>query len=166
MPLGIQATKVEMREDGELVQTSLQTGSHHPIKFSTGFSDINGIAMEGSKRMLRDATNLYYEITEKPTIEGLYDFLIGQAGFLRQRLNPGRTKADIAYYFPDDIEAVYGDMYRHFHGNIISARDLAVHIGDHPELKKSIDIIAKGIDKSRVGAAVGRMLTRKLAADQ
>jgi hypothetical protein len=166
IPLGIMATLVEMKEDGELVQTNLQIGAHDPIKFSMGFSDINGIAMEGSKRMWRDATNLYYEINPEPSIEGLYGFLVNQAGFLRQRLNDGRVKADIAYYFADHIGEVYNDMHKAFHANIISAYNLAVLLGKHPELKQVIGAAAKGIDRSRVGSMAGKLLTRKLAADQ
>ncbi len=163
---GVRATKVEMRDDGELVQTSLLSGSHDPIKFDMGFSDINGIAMEGSKRMWCDATNLYYEISDEPTVDGLYNFLINQAGFLRQRLNDGRVKADIAFYFANDVEAVYGDMHKAFHANIISAYNLAVLLGEHPELKSVIGVVAKGIDHSRVGSMAGKLLTRKLAAAQ
>lgn len=166
MGLGIDATKVEMQEDGSLVQTSLQKGSHDPIKFSMAFSDINGIAMEGSKRMWRDATNLYYEITPEPTVEGHANFLISQAGFLRQRLNDPRVKADIAYYFPDNINAVYGDMRKAFHANITSAYRLAVLIGERPELMHVIETTAKTIDSTRVGGIIGKLLTKKIAADQ
>ncbi len=167
VPRGIGATKTELVvETGEIIQTSLVNGSHDPIKFSMAFSDINGIAMEGSKRMCRDATNLYYEITPEPSIEGLYDFLDNQAGFLSHRLNDGRIKADIGYYFADQIEAVYADMHQAFHANIISAYSLALLLRDHPENKKPLGIVAKGIDQSRIGAIVGKLLTSNLAADQ
>ncbi|MGC1176931.1 MAG: hypothetical protein WA843_02575 [Candidatus Saccharimonadales bacterium] len=166
VPLGIQATKVDRLEDGEIVQADLQSGSHDPIKFGMAFGDINGIAMEGSKRMWQDATNLYYEITENPSIEGLYSFLVNQAFFLRKRLNDGRVKADIAYYFPDAIEAVYADMRTAFHTNIISAYRLTTLLGEHPELKIPIGVAAKTIDQSRIGGVVGQVLTRKLAAVQ
>lgn len=166
LPRGILATTVEMKADGEIVQADLLSGSHDPIKFSMAFSDINGIAMEGSKRMWRDATNLYYEITPEPSIEGLYGFLVNQARFLRDRLNPGRVKADIGYYFADNVNDIYSDMEKAFHTNIVSAFNLAVMLGEHPELKSSIGFAAKGVDHSRLGAVAGRMLTRKLAADQ
>ncbi len=167
LPQGILATTVEMKDDGELVQTNLQSGSHDPIKFNMAFSDINGIAMEGSKRMWCDATNLYHEITDEPTAEGLYSFLIGQAGFLRQRLNDPRIKSDIAYYFPDDIEAVYKDMYKAFHANIISAYNIAVMLDQRPELQSSIGLIVKSIgklDRSVMGSLIGKTLGRKLTS--
>lgn len=162
---GILATTVEMQEDGELVQTTLQSGANDPIKFSMGFSDINGIAMEGSKRMWTDATNLYYEVTPEPTAEGLYDFLIGQAGFLRQRLNDSRIKSDIAYYFPDNIESVYDDMYEAFHANIISAYKLALLLEDHQELRTPIGALVKSIgtvDRSLLDSLIGKAISRKL----
>lgn len=164
--LGIAATKVAMQDDGELVQTTLLRGSPDPIKFAMAFSDINGIAMEGSKRMWSDATNLYYELADEPTIEAHADFLISQAGFLRQRLNDSRVKSDIAYYFPNDIESVYEDMRKAFHSNIISAYKLAVLIGDHPELLHVVEAGAKTLDRSRVGALIGKVFTKKIAADQ
>lgn len=160
---GILATTVEPRGDNnELVQVNLQTGTHDPIKFIMAFSDINGIAMEGSKRMWQDATNLYYEITEEPTIEGLFNFYANQADFLKQRLNDGRVKSDIAYYFPNDIEGVYGVMRQAFHKKIVSAHSLTLLLKQRPELRESVGIAAKTLDKSTLGGAVGKMLLRKL----
>ncbi len=160
------ATTAPMNENGEIVQTNLHAGSHDPMKFDMAFSDINGIAMEGSGRMVLDATNLYLETISKSdqpfSVDGLYDFYLTQANFLRQRLNPGRVKADIAYYFADNIEAVYSDMFQHFNHNIVSAYELALHIKEHPELKTLIGAIAKGIDRSRIGRVMGETLARKL----
>ncbi len=166
---GIVATTVEMKEDGELVQTNLQSGTHDPIKFGMAFADINGIAMEGSKRMWQDATNLYYELNDEPTIGGLFDFYLSQAGFLRQRLNDGRVKSDIAYYFADDIEAVYQVMRGAFHANIVSAHGMAVLLGERPELSNTVGSVVKGIgalDRSLLGTMIGKMIERKVANDQ
>jgi hypothetical protein len=163
------ATAVRMEDDGKLVQVNIQRGAHDPIKFNMAFSDINGIAMEGNKRMWQDATNLYYEITDEPTIEGLCTFLIDQRKFLRQRLNDGRIKSDIAYYFPDDVEAVYKDMRKAFHGNIVSSHGLAVLLGERPELQHSVARVAKGIetlDRSVLGAMIGKTIRRKIAPDR
>lgn len=163
---GILATTVAMQPDGEIVQVDLSHGSHDPIKFSMAFSDINGIAMEGSKRMWRDATNLYYEITPEPSIEGLYAFLVSQAGFLSDRLNPGRVQADIGYYFGGQVNEIYDDMYKAFHDNIVMSHGLAVKLGGRPELQNAIGFVARTIDRLHVGAEIGKMLTRELAADQ
>lgn len=164
--LGIAATKVEMQPDGRLIQTKLRKGSHDPIKFAMAFSDINGIAMEGSKRMWRDATNLYYEITPEPSVKGHADFLISQAGFLRQRLNDSQVKPDIEYYFPNDTQAVYGDMYKAFHANIISAYNLALFIGDHPELLHIVEAGAQAVDRTGAGGLIGKLVARSFASDQ
>lgn len=161
----IQASTVTMLETGEIIQTNIQTGSHNPAKFNLAFADINGIAMEGPRRMIRDGTHLYMENLESPddfTIDGLYAFLVNERQFLRQRLNDGRVKADIAYYYPDHIEEVYAVMRKAFHANIISAHNLAIDIGARPELKVPIGIAAKTLDKSMLGGAVGKMLLRKL----
>lgn len=164
--LGIAATKVEMLENGELLQANLQRGPHDPIKFIMAFSDINGIAMEGEKRMWRDATNLYYEIATEPTLEGHADFLISQAGFLSQRLNDPRVKADLAYHFPNDINAAYSVMHKAFNKQILRTFDLAVFTSKHPDLKGVIEGIAKTADRSRVGGYIGKALTKRAAADQ
>ena len=167
---GILATTAPMNEAGEIVQTNLQACSHDPIKFNMAFSDINGIAMEGSRRMVLDATNLYLEIADQTgdsfSVDGLYNFYLTQAGFLRQRLNDGRVKADIAYYFADCIDDVYEAMSDHFNENIKSAYRLAKYIKEHPELKVPIGVAAKGVDISRVGRVAGRILARKVAAEQ
>ena len=166
LSLGIFATAVRMEDDGELVQSNLQSGARDPIKFIMAFGDINGIAMEGSSRMWKDATSLYYEITEEPTIDGLYNFLIGQAVFLKQRLNDGRVKSDIAYYFPKDIEDVYADMHAAFHSNIISAHSMALLLGQMPELKIPVEAAVRSIgalDRSLLGDLIGRALRGKLS---
>lgn len=161
---GILATTAPMNEDGEIVQNNLTVGSHDPIKFNMAFSDINGIAMEGSRRMILDATNLYREITEKNggsfSVDGLYDFYLTQAGFLRQRLNPGRVKSDIGFFFADTINEVYADMEEAFNSNIVSAYSLARYIKDHPELKNIISVATKGVDVSRVGKILGKVLVQ------
>ena len=164
--LGTAATKVEMDENGRLIQTNLRKGSRDPIKFIMAFSDINGIAMEGDKRMLRDATNLYNEITPETSAKGYVDFLVGQAGFLRKRLNDSQIKPDIKHYFPNDARAVYNDMYKAFHPNIISAYNLADFIGKHPELLHVVEKGAQSFDRTGLSKLVGRYTRRMLAANQ
>jgi hypothetical protein len=162
-----EATAVRMKDDGKLVQVNLQRGAHDPIKFNAAFADINGIAMEGPKRMVEDAANLYDEITDEPTEEGLYDFLANQKAFLRGRLNDGQVKADIAYYFPDDAEAVYKDMRRAFRRNILSAFRLATMIDEDPGLRHPIGRIARNIGtRAILGSTIGKMIHRKVARDQ
>ena len=162
------ATAVRMEDDGKLIQVNLRTGARDPIKFNMAFSDINGIAMEGDKRMWEDATNLYHELTPEAeqTIDGLVTFYISQVKFLRQRLNDGQVKSDIAYYFPDTVEAVYRDMHKEFYENIISAHGLVLAISQRPELQRSIGHLARGVDRSIMGPLVGKMIRRKIARSQ
>lgn len=164
---GIQATAVQMRENGEVVQVNVQNGTHDPFKFVMSFGDINGIAMEGSKRMFNDATNLCYEIHGgEPTLDQLYEFLSNQAVFLRQRLNDGRVKSDIAYYFPNDIEDVYQDMRAAFHTNILAAHGIAKSLGDRrPELQGAVSAAIKGIgvlDRALLGDVISKTIHSKL----
>lgn len=157
---GIMVTKVERTEQGEIVQVNLQKGDPDPYKFIEAFADINGIAMEGQRRMIRDATNLCYEIYKTPTLEQLWNFILDQSKFLKQRLNDGRIKADIAYYFPDSIEPVYGVMHKAFHANIISAHGLALALGQRPELKAPVGVAARTIDSSLLGDVISQQLQR------
>jgi len=153
---GNQATAVVMKEDGEIVQVNVQTGSHDPLKFITSFGDINGIAMEGRRRMLNDATRLAYEIYGEPTLDQLYNFLVNQSFFLRKRLNDGRVKSDIAYYFPDDIDEVYKVMRKAFHSNIVAAHTMALGFGKRP-----VAIAARGLcalDRSILGNSISKTL--------
>lgn len=161
----IEATTIAMLDTGEIVQVNIQKGSHDPAKFNLAFADINGIAMEGPRRMVRDGTHLYQEMLASPedfTIDGLYAFLADERRFLRQRLNDHRVRADIAYHYPDHIEEVYGVMRKAFHSNIISAHRLAVDIGARPELKVPIGIAARTLEKSKLGDTVGKLLIKKL----
>lgn len=165
---GIQATAVDPKENGDIVQMNLQRGSHDPFKFALSFGDINGIAMEGSTRMFSDATNLCDEMQGgEPPVDEYCNFLISQAGFLRKRLNDPRIKSDIAYYFPDDIDEVYRDMRKAFHSNILSAYATAVAFGERrPELKASVEAAVHrvgSIDKALLGNLIGKTLHRKLA---
>lgn len=161
----ILASTVTIRENGEIIQTNIQSGSHDPAKFNLAFADINGIAMEGPRRMFRDGTHLYLETAKDPTFEGLYPFLADERRFLRQRLNDVRVKSDIAYYYPDDVEEVYTAMRKAFHANIISAHRLAVDLGARPELKVPIGIVAKSIsavDRAVMGDVIGKLIRKKL----
>lgn len=130
---GCLATAAEPRENGEIIQVNLQTGSRDPLKFITSFGDINGIAMEGRRRMLNDAARLAREkYGSNMTLEQLCSYLFIQEGFLRKRLNDHRVKSDIAYHFPDQADEVYQVMRRAFRTNILSAHGAAVLLGKTP----------------------------------
>jgi hypothetical protein len=163
---GILATSVLYSEDGEIIQPLIQRGSHDPLKFAVGFADINGTAMEGDRRMFIDAIKLCYERIENPSIDDLYEFLVNQAEFLKGRLNDGRVKSDIAYYFPENIEDVYADMRKAFHGNILSSYRLALLIKSRPELKKVLGFFVQNvdsIDRSILGNFISDAVRRKIA---
>ncbi len=104
-------TRVTRNEDGQILQTYLREGERDPLKLTTAYADINGIAMEGVDRMLKDATNLFMEIFGIKRsaeialhLDQYVDFLGSQAFFLNTRLEalPG----DVAYYFPESEDAV------------------------------------------------------------
>lgn len=161
LDLGIMATAVQFLPTGEIVQARLQSGEADQFKFAMAFGDINGIAMEGPARMVQDATNHYYEITDEPTVDGWFKFLIGQEGFLSERLNDRRIKADIAYHFPDSIEEVYAAMYGAFHKNIVAAHGLAVLLGKRPELKVPVAAAVRSLgalDRTVLGDMIGRTI--------
>jgi hypothetical protein len=164
---GILATAVEMKDDGEILQVNVQKGSHDPFKFVMSFGDINGIAMEGPKRMLSDATKLCDEVHGKPTLDELCNFLVSQASFLRKRLNDPRVQSDIAYYFPEDTKQVYTDMRKAFRSNILSAYGMAVTFGERrPELRDSVEGVVQRVgtvDKALLGSLIGKALHRKLS---
>ena len=167
---GILATTAPMnKETGEILLPRLNAGSHDPIKFDMAFSDINGIAMEGNRQMILDATNLYLELSSKKgeafSIDGLYDFYLTQASFLSSRLNPGRITSDVGYYFADTVTDVYRDMFDNFNGNIVSAHDLALYIGKHPEVKSLIGVMTKSVELSRIGNTVAELVIRKFSSE-
>lgn len=159
---GIMVTVVNRKEDGELEQVNLREGDPDPFKFIMAFCDINGIAMEGDMRMIKDATHLCYELFGEPSTEQLYDFLLSQAGFLRDRLNDHRIKADIAYYFPDHQDEVYKVMRSSFHSNITSAYRLATFMSDHSELSDPIGKVIKTADKTHAGRLIGRLIRQQV----
>ncbi len=163
---GILATTTERKENGEIVQPNLQSGRHDPFKFVMAFGDINGIAMEGDKRMILDASRLCYEAYGNPTTDQIYDFLISQATFLRERLNDNRIKSDIAYYFPDNVDGVYREMRSAFHDNILSAYRVALVLDKRPELKVPIGLALQNIvtaaDKLYIGGIIGKIIHKNL----
>lgn len=81
---------------------------------------------------------------------------------MKQRLNDGRVKSDIAYYFPDHIEAVYKNMHNAFNSRILSAYRLAILLGDHPELKSTIGSVVKTVDQPLIGDALLKILKAKV----
>jgi hypothetical protein len=162
------ATEVSMDPDGKLVQVNLRKGARDPIKFGMSFADINGIAMEGPKRMWEDATNLYYEQTppDEQSISGLFVFYAGQVRFLRQRLNDRQVKPDIAYYFPDTFEDIYREMRREYHHNIVTAHGLALKIAERPELEHAVGRVVSTVDRGHIGQLVGELIRRKARTDE
>jgi hypothetical protein len=165
--LADRSTEVSMGPDGRIIQVNLRQGAIDPIKFGVSFADINGIAMEGDKRMWQDATNLYNELTSAGewSIGGLFRFYVNQERFLGRRLNDYQVKGDIAYYLPDSVDKVYRDMRQEYHDNIIAAHKLAEFIGSHPELEQSVGRIAGAVDRTHAGRLVGRLI-RHMAANQ
>lgn len=167
---GHMATVIQI-EDGKLIQPNLAQGEPDPIEFIMGFADRNGIAMEGPISMFKDATNIYIEEAEKageePTFEGLYDFLKGEAGFIKYGLNDWYMKPLIRYYFGDKDDDVYAEMRKAYNPKISEAHRIAEKIVDSPELRPLIGMVVKGmeaVDSSRIGRNLGKTLVRKLTS--
>lgn len=139
--LGIYATEVRReKSSGKVTQVNLQEGSRDPIKFIMAMADINGIAMEGPKRMVRDAVNLCYEMNDgKPTADQLYGFVLFQQKFLKDRLQDDQTKEDIKYYFGDHSDEVYDLGYEKFNGMITTAYSIARSISGTPIISNIIN---------------------------
>jgi hypothetical protein len=164
---GIQATEIEEGEDGRIIQVNVREGSQDPLRWSMSAGDINGVAIEGSARMFKDATRICYEKKAgDPSLDELYDFLISQAAFLRQRTNDRQVMADMAYYFPNDVADVYDDMKQAFRPNILSAYRVATLLGARPELKNTVGVAVKRslgvLDRSLLGDLVGRAVELQL----
>lgn len=157
--LGSLATQVAFADNGEIVQVNLGEGEPDPFAFIVAFADINGIAMDGDRRMIRDATNLCFELNGgNPGVEKIYEFLLTQAVFLKSRLNDHQMKPLIEYYFPERAGEVYEAMHDTYHKNIISAYELARKFRENPKLYSTVDKVMTGLDKVHAGAAVGKLL--------
>jgi hypothetical protein len=157
---GVQVTEVEERSDGDIVQVNLHKGSDDPLKYAISFGDINGIAMEGSKRVVVDATRLCYEIYGVPTLDQIYKYLSSQQQFIRKRVNDGRVKSDIAYYFPNNTEEIYVDLRKAFHANILAAHNVAKLLNSSDELKASFGLALRGIDLADRSLLVDKILSK------
>jgi hypothetical protein len=154
--LGHGATVIEVQEDGSLVQVNLLKGSRDPIKIIGAYGDIGGIGMEGSKTMLADATNFYYEncrkTGEKPTFRGLLSFIgTGEIKFMRDQFNKRQVGAALAFYFGHDAKPIHQELRKQFQGNIDSSFQLATTIAEHPELEGPIGRLVSTVDRSHVG---------------
>lgn len=159
---GVMATEVSMQPDGEIVQPNLREGDPDPLRLIMASADINGIAMEGSARMIKDAVNLSYEIYENPSPQQIYRFMLGQADFLRQRLDDERVRTSLAYYFPHNTELVYASLQREFQPNIKAAMKVARNIQRHPELESGIDRALSALHYLPASRAVGKLVRSKL----
>lgn len=155
LPAATLATAVMFKPDGEIVQMNLRTGAPDPLVYVAGFGDINGIAMDGWRRMLNDASRVGRErIGPNMTLVQHYEFLASQQGFLRKRLNDHRVQEDIAYHFPDHAAQVYDVMREAYHANILSAHGMAVNIGQRPV---SIAVRGIGAIDERFGNRLGKL---------
>lgn len=159
---GLLASQVEFAENGEIIQVNLREGEPDPLRFKIAFADINGIAMEGSPRMIKDATNLYFELHgDNPSAEGLFEFWLTQADFLKSRLNDYRIVPDIEYYFPERGEEVYDRMKDAYQKNILSAYRLALKLHETKGLRSTLDRLMSSADKAHLGSLVTK-LARKI----
>ncbi len=160
---GILATKVTRRPDGNIQQVNLRKGSRDPFKLILATADINGIAMEGPKRMTRDAINLCYELHQgNPTSEELLDFILSQRAFLKERLSDKQIKPDLEYYFKDSSKEVYELGRNEFHGTIDDAYSVAIKLANLPLVRNSIDSALSVVDKTPGATRIQNALARAL----
>lgn len=159
---GILATQVETSDSGEITQVNLRQGERDPFKLIMAYGDINGIAMEGGRRMVRDAVNLCLETHDNPTAEDIYQFMLFQAKFLKDRLNDEQVKADIAYYFPSQTEEVFQRAKKEFRHNIVSAYAMANLAHKTPHLKDSIGSVLNAADHIPGSGVLGGVILKAL----
>lgn len=162
LELGIIATTAAEAEDGKITQPYVKKDAHDPVKLIAAYADINGVAMEGPARMLKDATNLALEIFgEEPTKDEFGNFLVSQAGFLTQRLNDGQVKSDLAYYFSkDEVDAIYKDTRKIFHPNIDAAVKIARAMQSRPELQGAMYRALNALSPEQIRSNGGKLLRR------
>ncbi len=143
----ILATKVGLNEQGYIEQTNIRRGDRDPLKLTLAYADINGIAMEGAERMIRDATALFMESKgyTKPhqmigDADQLVAFLGGQARFLQSRLQamPG----DVAFYFKDNESAVRAALVM---SELFKPRDFALKAAEFMEDTPIIRTMLRGM---------------------
>lgn len=113
-------------ENGSIVQKNIRSGSKDPLKLILATADINGIAMEGTQRMINDGFNLCLEMgnlsiqrvikeTVKTTADiikkpsSVVSFFGRQAKFLDDRLE--RLRGDFAYYYRDEEVEEVNELY-------------------------------------------------------
>lgn len=156
---GIMATEVEFVGD-KIIQPNLRKGEADPLRFIVAFADINAIAMEGPNRMIRDATNLYFERSAHPKVDHYLDMLASQVKFLRRRLNDWQIEGDIEYYFSAHQDEVYDVMYREFHDNIVQSSEIAGQIAENEATEDIIGKIIKGADPLGVGSRAVEALSK------
>jgi hypothetical protein len=164
---GHQATVIESQEDGTMTQVNLRRGAKDPIKIIAAYGDTGGIGMEGKKLMVRNAIDLYHERCaldgEKPSNAGRREFMSsGEVAFIRDQFSENQVKATLAFYFPNDVETIYRQARRQFHGNIVASFRLAEKLGYYPELEIPIGRIVETIDPSQAGAAISKLILRKI----
>ena len=155
-------TEAQIDKSGRVFQPNIRSGSHDPAKFKLAFSDICGIAMEGPRRMINDATNLCYEIFGTPTFEQYFTFLKSQVSFMRHQLNDHVIMANIAYHFPANQPNVYAALHGAFHENIIAAHGLATVLNERPEMEGILAKIVRKVDLPGDANIVAKALSTKL----
>jgi hypothetical protein len=155
---GSLATTVKFGKNEEITQTHMRIGEPDPFIFISGFGDINGIAVDGRRRMFNDAARLAREkYGPDMTLREMNSFMLFQEGFLRKRLNDHRIKGDIAYHWPDPEVAkkVYKVLHHAFHANIIAAHSAAVIMRRRP-----VKLLVNATGK--IDSALGNPLTNTL----
>ena len=161
---GIMATAFRIT-DGRIDQYNVRRGAREPLKPIMAHGDINGIAMEGPRRIFIDGLNLCFEEYEDPTLDEIHEFLRREASFLQQSLSDEKVKPDIAYHFPDHADEIYEEGKRLFQGNILAAYSLALLLRDGPEIKDTIGRALQGLgmaDRTILRNSISRTLHHML----
>ncbi|MEX2014843.1 MAG: hypothetical protein WD885_02815, partial [Candidatus Saccharimonadales bacterium] len=172
---GVVATEYEIDEQGIIHQVNLGRGEPEPdedpdpLEFIVAFADINGIAMEGEKRMSEDVARLYIEKCqqegEEPTEEGLQDFVNYQPVFIKSQLDDERMKPIIAYYFhhiepagQEKDNPVYTIMRKEYNPNIVNAYKKSRRLHNKPELLKGLGTAVRRADVIGLSEKLGEII--------
>lgn len=134
------ATTVKVNSKGSVIQTRIRKGSGDMLNFALAMADINGIGMEGPRRMFTDVLNLYMERNTHSSVKeyltaplGVMALLKDQRQFLKDRLRVIRK--DLAYYCSNEEEvgAIMEKIDERFSANTSAALAITKKFSQSPK---------------------------------
>lgn len=170
-------TTVKINSKGSVIQTHIRKGSGDMLNFALAMADINGIGMEGPRRMFADVLNLYMERNTHSSIKeylaaplGIMTLLKDQRQFLKDRL--AAIRKDLAFYCSneDEVNAIMEKIDERFSANTSAALAITKRFSQSP--KEASDILRSlfsprtviELGKYSVGAAREQIVDRVFQA--